>query len=107
MNLDTEDQDEIFGATEDDIRAAITRLTSTSRRRWAVLRLRPHYYIQCYIHGDDLLDVYYREGGPDRHYISGMRQPKNAVTDAFLSYLYDDNRWRTAFEWQRQPEEDQ
>jgi hypothetical protein len=28
MNLDTEDQDEIYDATEADIRAAIARLTS-------------------------------------------------------------------------------
>ncbi|GIG86248.1 hypothetical protein [Plantactinospora endophytica] len=106
MNLDIEDQDEIHDATEADIRAGLARLNSRGPR-FAVLRIRPHYYIQTYAVDDGRLDVDYREGGPDRAYASPFPQSKDAVTDAFLSYLYDDNRWRTAFEWKRQPEEDQ
>jgi hypothetical protein len=105
MNLDTEDQDEIHDATEADIRAAITRLNSRGPR-FAVLRARPYYFIQTYVLDDGTLDVDYREGGPDRAYAAPFAQSKAAVTDAFLSYLYDDNRWRTAFEWKRQPDED-
>ncbi|AVT32898.1 MULTISPECIES: hypothetical protein [unclassified Plantactinospora] len=105
MNLDIEDRDPIDDATEADIRAGIDRLDSRGPR-FAVLRIRPHYYIQTYALDDGRLDVDYREGGPDRAYAAPFPQTKDAVTDAFLSYLYDDNRWRTAFEWKRQPEED-
>jgi hypothetical protein len=49
--------------TEADIRAGLTRLNSRSPR-FAVLRIRPHYYIQTYALHDGRLDVDYRDGGP-------------------------------------------
>ncbi|MBM2620873.1 hypothetical protein JIG36_35770 [Actinoplanes sp. LDG1-06] len=105
MNLDIEDLEQpIDDVTEADIRAGLARLNSRYPR-FAVLRIRPHYFIQTYALDDGRLDVDYREGGPDRAYVSPFPQTKEAVTDAFLSYLSDDNRWRTAFEWKRQPEE--
>jgi hypothetical protein len=105
MSLALEDRNPIHGVTEADIRAGVARLNSRGPR-FAVLSIRPHCYIQTYALDDGRLDVDYREGGPDRAYVSPLPQSKDAVTDAFLSYLNDDDRWRTAFDWERQPEED-
>ena len=107
MNLDAEDLDDsIADPSETDVRAAIGRLNSRGPR-FAGLRIRPHYFIQAYALDDGRLDVDYRDGGPAQAYIAPFPQSKEAVADAFLSYLYGDNRWRTAFEWKKVPEESQ
>ena len=100
MNLEVEYDSPVPDATTDDIHVAFTKLSSTGPR-FVVLDRRPHFYIQAYALDSGDLDVGYRDGGPDKAYETAHPQPRAAVLDAFLSYLNDDNRWRTAFEWQR------
>lgn len=100
MNLEIEYEPVIHDATVADIHVALTKLSGTGPR-FAVLDRGPHFYIQAYVLDSGDLDVGYRDGGPDRAYESPRPQPRAAVTDAFLSYLQGDNRWRTAFEWRR------
>ena len=66
-----------------------------------MLEIDPHQYIQSYALDSSDLHVEYHEGCPDRSYEAVYPQAKAAVVDAFLSYLHDDNRWRTALEWRR------
>jgi hypothetical protein len=89
--------------TADNPTAAIIRDTlgrlSSSGPAWAVLDIRPDYYIQTRVFDDGAYAVEYREGGADRHYRAfGSRE---AVVSAFIDYLGSGSRWRTAFEWRR------
>lgn len=79
----------------------VLRRLSVSGPKFAVLDTGPNHYIQAYAVQDGLFDVEYREGGPERHYGSGLPQPRDVVVDAFLSYLRQDDHWRTALEWRR------
>jgi hypothetical protein len=101
VNLEIEGDGVLRDATAADIHVGLFRLSS-SGPRFAVLDRGPHRYIQAYALDSGDLDVEYRDGGPDRAYVAGYPQPRDAVAAAFLSYLADDNRWRTAFEWRRQ-----
>lgn len=100
MNLDIEFDGLTRDATPADIHVGLSKLSSAGPR-FAVLDRGPHRYIQAYALDSGALHVEYRDGGPDRVYEAPHPQPREAVVDAFLSYLNDDNRWRTAFEWRR------
>jgi hypothetical protein len=105
VNLEIENNGLTRDATAADIHVGLAKLSSMGPR-FAVLDRGPHRYIQAYALDSGDLDVEYRDGGPDRAYESPFPQPRDAVVDAFLSYLNDDNRWRTAFEWRRaEPEQ--
>jgi hypothetical protein len=100
VRLEIDDETPVDGPTVDGVRDALLRL-SASGRQWAVLDIGFNYYIQTRVLDDGQFAVEYREGGPDQHYGAADPQHLEAVVDAFLSYLADDNRWRTAFAWRR------
>jgi hypothetical protein len=106
MRLRTEDYGDLDDAGEADVRAAIARLDNGREARFAVLVVRDNYLMQTYANDDGSLDLEYREGGLSRHYFTPFPQAREAVLEAFLSYLRGDNQWRTAFEWKRRPEHD-
>ena len=102
MNLDIEYDGLTRDVTDADVHVGLARLSSTGPR-FAVLDRGPHQYIQAYALDSGDLHVEYREGGPDRSYEAAYPQAKAAVVDAFLNYLHEDDRWRTAVEWRRVP----
>jgi hypothetical protein len=100
VNLEIEWAPPISNPSEADVRAELSKLNPAGPR-FAVLDLGPHRYIQAYAEEVDALHLEYRDGGPDRAYEVGPAQTRADVTEAFVSYLHEDNRWRTAFEWRR------
>lgn len=95
-----------FGVVAEQIRAHARNVEALQERFAAVKAASGHIAqkVQPLHSGADSEDgqfvVEFREGGPDRHYTAGP-QPRDVVVDAFLDYLINGNRWRTAFEWRR------
>jgi thioredoxin 1 len=99
VRLEIDGESVIDNPAANDVRDALLRLNQ-SGPMWAILDIvGSHYYIQTHTSGYAFA-MEYREGGADRHYGTGGVR-REAVIDAFLDYLADGNRWRTAFQWRR------
>lgn len=77
---------------------------SFPNNKFAVLQRRYFYFLQAHIADDDghfVVEV--QDGSLSRHYEAPWAVSADQAVDVFLSYLHDDERWRTALEWRRVP----
>lgn len=79
------------------------RRLSLPDNSFAILDGGPLTYLQVAAEGGGRYLLEYQEGSVDRHYQATSPLSLDQVTAAFLSYLGEDARWRTAAEWRRIP----
>ncbi|MCH7231054.1 hypothetical protein L0U85_09345 [Glycomyces sp. L485] len=68
---------------------------------FAILKQKRMYYLQAHINDEGLFEMEFREGSDERHYHVDFACSRELMTEAFKSYFYGDNRWRTLLEWRR------
>jgi hypothetical protein len=88
--------------TPDQVTDGLRRLSLTDSS-FAILDSGPLSYIQVAAEGEDDYLLEYQEGSVDQHYQASAPVTLDQVTAAFLSYLGQDDGWRTSAEWRHLP----
>ncbi|HEX4224098.1 MAG TPA: hypothetical protein VHZ97_17150 [Pseudonocardiaceae bacterium] len=95
------DDHESAGVTEAELRTLVARIGAPGDQFVVVERqpVEPEHFVQTWHENGKSYEVEFRDGGPERHYATGMARP-DEVTDFFLAWINRAQDWRGPHDWQ-------